>query len=56
MNESTHDLIVAKAARLRELARLASADGAELGGVAAVSEPDASDNERHAPTWSGWNN
>ena len=57
MPESTHDLIAAKAARLRELLRLAEADEADDGRGTTAPRDDVAETP-HSPTWSGggWNN
>jgi hypothetical protein len=57
MPESTHDLVAAKAARLRELMPLADVQSQDIT-AQRLADDTVIDGLRSAPTWSGggWNN
>ena len=53
MTESTHDLIATKAARLRELLRLAEVGSSDTGDGTSGRAAANSDGTGYGPTWSG---
>ena len=58
MPESTHDLIAAKAARLRELLRRTEPDPVDADDDGTIPERSDADETVGGPSWSGggWNN